>query len=112
MAGANHNASTYFRDCFVSPRSSLRSRRIVPHIRLADMAPPVMHLWMKLSGRWIEAAGFYPGQRLRIEVSRQRLVITPIDDADGDPGGQAGCFVVDPAATQQPTRVPVTVGEA
>ncbi|CAG2315710.1 hypothetical protein BCCR75502_03841 [Burkholderia sola] len=42
MAGANHNAPTYFRDCFVSPRSSLQSGRIVPHIRLTDMAPPVM----------------------------------------------------------------------
>ncbi|MDR0241095.1 MAG: type I toxin-antitoxin system SymE family toxin [Burkholderia sp.] len=81
MAGANHNAPTYFRDCFVSPQSSLQSGRIMPHIRLTDMAPPVMHLWMKLSGRWIEAAGFDPEQRLQIDVSHKRLVITPIDDA-------------------------------
>ncbi|RQS26709.1 type I toxin-antitoxin system SymE family toxin [Burkholderia sp. Bp8992] len=81
MAGANHNAPTYFRDCFVSPQSSLQSGRTMPHIRLTDMAPPVMYLWMKLSGRWIEAAGFDPEQRLRIDVSHKRLVITPIDDA-------------------------------
>lgn len=90
MAGAHHNAPTYFRDCFVSPRSSFQSGRVVPHIRLIDMAPPVVYLWTKLSGRWIEAAGFDPGQRLRIEVSHQRLVITPVDDAGCTPVEQAG----------------------
>ncbi|MET1505407.1 SymE family type I addiction module toxin [Burkholderia sola] len=82
MAGANHNAPTYFRDCFVSPQSSFQSCRIVPHIRPSDMAPPVVYLWTKLCGRWIEAAGFDPEQRLRIEVSHKRLVITPMEDAD------------------------------
>ncbi|MBR7965342.1 SymE family type I addiction module toxin [Burkholderia cenocepacia] len=84
MAGANHNAPTYFRDCFFSPQSSSQSGRLVPHVRLTDMAPPVMYLWTKLSGRWIEAAGFDPEQRLQIEVSHKRLVTTPIDDAEGD----------------------------
>ncbi|WP_244107433.1 SymE family type I addiction module toxin [Burkholderia cenocepacia] len=84
MAGANHNAPTYFRDCFFSPQSSSQSGRLVPHVRLTDMAPPVMYLWTKLSGRWIEAAGFDPEQRLQIEVSHKRLVITPIEDAEGD----------------------------
>ncbi|WP_244109567.1 SymE family type I addiction module toxin [Burkholderia cenocepacia] len=112
MAGANHNAPTYFRDRFVSPRSSLQSSRIVPHLRLADMAPPVMHLWMKLSGRWIEAAGFDPEQHLRIEVSHQRLVITPIDDADCDHGGKAGFPDIDPATMRQQQRLSVTTEEA
>jgi toxic protein SymE len=31
---------------------------------------------MKLSGRWLEQAGFDPGQRVRIEVQHGRLVIT------------------------------------
>ncbi|RQT27237.1 SymE family type I addiction module toxin [Burkholderia cepacia] len=84
MAGANHNAPTYFRDCFFSPQSSSQSGRLVPHVRLTDMAPPVKYLWTKLSGRWIEAAGFDPEQRLQIEVSHKRLVITPIDDAGSD----------------------------
>lgn len=101
MAGANHNAPTYFRDRFVSPRSSLQSRRIVPHIRLADMAPPIVHLWMKLSGRWIEAAGFDPEQRLHIEVSHKRLVITPIDEADPSPVGKDGFPDVDCGTGQQ-----------
>ncbi|WP_175822764.1 SymE family type I addiction module toxin [Burkholderia sp. BCC0419] len=112
MAGANHNAPMYFHDCFVSPRSSLQSRRIVPHLRLADMAPPVVYLWMKLSGRWIEAAGFDPEQRLHIEVSHKRLVITPIDDADCDHRGKGECPDVGPAAAQQPQLVSVTAGAA
>ncbi|MBN3843907.1 SymE family type I addiction module toxin [Burkholderia sp. Ac-20349] len=88
MADANHNAPVSFHDCFVPPRMSLQTRRIVPHLRLSDMAPPVLHLWMKLSGRWIEAAGFEPEQRLQIEVTHKRLVITPIDEGHGDDVGQ------------------------
>ncbi|MCA7970310.1 type I toxin-antitoxin system SymE family toxin [Burkholderia sp. AU39826] len=101
MAGANHNAPMSFRDCFASPRSSFQSGRVVPHLRLADMAPPVVYLWTKLSGRWIEAAGFDPGQRLHVEVSHKRLVITPIDDADRDHGGQDGCPDVDGGTGRQ-----------
>ncbi|WP_321859994.1 SymE family type I addiction module toxin [Burkholderia cenocepacia] len=112
MAGANHNAPTYFRDCFVSPRPSLQSGRLVPHIRLTDMAPPVMYLWMKLSGRWIEAAGFDPDQRLRIDVSHKRLVITPIDDADCDHGAKEGFPDVDPAAGQRQRQRSVMTEEA
>ncbi|WP_281665175.1 SymE family type I addiction module toxin [Paraburkholderia fungorum] len=33
---------------------------------------------MKLSGRWIETAGFEPGQRVRITVEYRRLVTTPL----------------------------------
>lgn len=38
-------------------------------------APPLVH-WFKLSGRWLEHAGFDPGQRLKVEVQLGRLVIT------------------------------------
>ncbi|HTH60312.1 MAG TPA: SymE family type I addiction module toxin [Paraburkholderia sp.] len=31
---------------------------------------------MKLAGRWIEHAGFPPGQRVRISVEHGRLTIT------------------------------------
>jgi toxic protein SymE len=34
--------------------------------------------WMKLSGRWIETAGLEPGQRVRITVEHQKLIITPL----------------------------------
>ena len=32
--------------------------------------------WFKLSGRWLEQAGFMPYQRLKIEVQLGKLVIT------------------------------------
>jgi toxic protein SymE len=38
---------------------------------------PPLFPWSKLSGRWLEEAGFLPRQRLRIEVQHERLVITP-----------------------------------
>ncbi|MGM1349010.1 SymE family type I addiction module toxin [Serratia liquefaciens] len=37
--------------------------------------PPLYH-WMKLSGRWIEHAGFEAEQRVRITVEYGRLTIT------------------------------------
>ncbi len=105
MAGAHHNAPMYFRDCFVSPQSSFQSGRVVPHIRLTDMAPPVVYLWTQLSGRWIEAAGFDPGQRLRIEVSHKRLVITPIEDAGCTSVERAGCPDIDRGTGRQQRSV-------
>jgi toxic protein SymE len=32
--------------------------------------------WLKLAGRWIEQAGFIPGQRVRNNVEYGRLLIT------------------------------------
>ncbi|CAD6514294.1 SymE family type I addiction module toxin [Paraburkholderia sabiae] len=37
---------------------------------------PPLFPWFKLAGRWIEQAGFMPGQRVRINVEHGRLVIT------------------------------------
>jgi toxic protein SymE len=31
--------------------------------------------WIKLSGRWLEHAGFDPGKRVRIQVEHGKLVI-------------------------------------
>ncbi|VWB96486.1 SymE family type I addiction module toxin [Burkholderia metallica] len=112
MADANHSAPFIFQDCFVDRETSSQSRRIVPHLRLTDMSPPVVHLWMKLSGRWIEAAGFDPEQRLQIEVSHQRLVITPLDAAGSDAVGKHGFPAVEPATERQPRQSPVTTGDA
>lgn len=39
MADANHSAPIRFRDCFVNTQTSTQSRRVVPHVRLADRAP-------------------------------------------------------------------------
>ncbi|WP_175767010.1 SymE family type I addiction module toxin [Burkholderia cenocepacia] len=101
MADANHNVPPLFLDCFVTAQASIRHRRTIPHLRIADRAPPVLYLWTKLSGRWIEAAGFEPEQRLRIEVTHQRLVITPIDEEDCDHFSEDGCPDVDPAPARR-----------
>jgi len=71
-----------------------------------------MYLWTKLSGRWIEAAGFDPGQRLQIEVSHKRLVITPIDEADGDHVRKDGFPDVDRPTGYQQRQFSVITGDA
>ncbi|WP_232477833.1 SymE family type I addiction module toxin [Caballeronia calidae] len=39
--------------------------------------PPTLYPWLKLSGRWLEQAGFQAGQSVKVEVQHGRLVITP-----------------------------------
>lgn len=65
---------------------------------------------MKLSGRWIKAAGFEPGPPLRIEVTHGRLVITPMDETDGAPVEQDAFPDIDPATAQR--QCPVVTGDA
>ncbi|KVU38855.1 hypothetical protein WK68_14825 [Burkholderia ubonensis] len=108
MADANHNPPTLFPDRFVTIQESFRYRRYIPHVRFADRKPPVLYPWMKLSGRWIEEAGFEPAQRVRIEVTTKRLVITPIDEKDCDHFMNDGFPIVDAATGLRRRRVPVT----
>ncbi|WP_199779047.1 SymE family type I addiction module toxin [Burkholderia sp. BE12] len=86
MADANHNAPVLFPDRFVTIQESYRDRTVSPNHRgkYRPKTPPVAYPWMKLSGRWIETAGFEPAQRVRIEVTQQRLVITPVKESDCD----------------------------
>ena len=53
-----------------------QSPRWRPYSPRRRPAPPLVP-WFKLSGRWLEHAGFMPYQRLKIEVHHERLVITP-----------------------------------
>ncbi|MFM0176678.1 SymE family type I addiction module toxin [Paraburkholderia sediminicola] len=63
-----------------------RSVTIQQSWRYQKTGTPAFHMrkgsptfsWMKLSGRWIETAGFEPGSRVRITVEYQRLIITPL----------------------------------
>ncbi|MGP8434143.1 SymE family type I addiction module toxin [Paraburkholderia fungorum] len=52
-----------------------RNRHACPSI-CARSRPPFP--WMKLSGRWIETAGFEPEQHVRITVEHQKLITTPL----------------------------------
>ncbi|KWF17331.1 SymE family type I addiction module toxin [Burkholderia pseudomultivorans] len=101
MADANHSATVLFLDRFVPTQEASRQGRTFPELRVAGDAPPVLHLWAKLSGRWIDAAGFHPGQRLRLEVTHKRLVITPIDEDSRDVFETRGLADGD-AATKRP----------
>ncbi|WP_243772138.1 SymE family type I addiction module toxin [Burkholderia anthina] len=101
MADANHSAPPLYEDGFVSVQESFQNRRTPPSIRFDDEAPPVLHLWMKLSSRWIEEAGFAPGQCLRVDVSNRRLVITPLDANLGGDCGSDGRADIDRATGSQ-----------
>nr|WP_230956422.1 SymE family type I addiction module toxin [Burkholderia pseudomultivorans] len=94
-------ATVLFLDRFVSTQEASRQCRTFPELRAAGDAPPVLYLWAKLSGRWLDAAGFDPGQRLRIEATHKRLVITPIDEPACDDAETRGASDGD-AATKHP----------
>jgi toxic protein SymE len=71
MADANLNAHPNVTERFVTIQQSPRQRR---NWRVGYKPP--LYPWMKLSGRWIEHAGFEAGQRVRISVEQGRLTIT------------------------------------
>ena len=73
MADANLNASPAHPGRRVTVQQSWRYRRINARTR----TEPPLYPWIKLSGRWLELAGFEAGQHVRIEVQQGRLVITP-----------------------------------
>jgi len=75
------------------------------------MAPPVVHPWLKLSGRWIEAAAFAemapavtPAQREQLRnVTLDQLIPTLASF------GQHGEIVVRPARKSGPAGIGVSV---
>ena len=76
MAKAHHKARPPVTERFVTIQQSWRYQKPA-HLHLHLRSEPPLYPWMKLSGRWIETAGFAPRSRVRITVEHQRLVITP-----------------------------------
>jgi toxic protein SymE len=76
MADANHKTQPPFPDRFVTVRESRRYR---PYwdTEFRKYAPPKFYPWIKLSGRWIEHAGFEPWQKVKITVEYGKLTVTP-----------------------------------
>jgi toxic protein SymE len=75
MANANHKARPPVTERFVTIQQSQRFKKdwLKPtHLQ----TKPSFFPWIKLAGRWIEHAGFEPGQRVRIAVEQGRLIIT------------------------------------
>lgn len=75
MADADLKPRPAYAERCVTIQQSQRYRQWTPPTARPRKAPP-LYPWMKLSGRWLEQAGFDPGQRVRIEVQHGRLVIT------------------------------------
>jgi toxic protein SymE len=71
MANANHKAAAGFPERSVKVQQSLR-QAWPSHLNKPSQLCP----WIKLSGRWIEHAGFLPGQQVRITVEHGKLIIT------------------------------------
>jgi toxic protein SymE len=75
MATVDINARPAYPARHATIQQSWRYRQWKPNRSHRDDPPLVP--WFKVSGRWLEEAGFLPRQRLKIEVQQQRLVITP-----------------------------------
>ncbi|MGS0895722.1 SymE family type I addiction module toxin [Burkholderia stagnalis] len=114
MADANHNAPALFPDRFVTIQESFRYRSIKSILRdkYRPKKPPVApatYPWIKLSGRWIETAGFEAAQRVRIEVTARRLVITPVEKTCRDLNGRSEFPTVDSATGLRRRRYPAAM---
>ncbi|WP_082720872.1 SymE family type I addiction module toxin [Burkholderia sp. ABCPW 14] len=75
MADANHKAPKLVTERFVTIQQSIRHQPFRPQTTYR-LKEPTFYPWLKLAGRWIEEAGFRPGQRVRIAVGQRRLVIS------------------------------------
>ncbi|WP_179401920.1 SymE family type I addiction module toxin [Burkholderia guangdongensis] len=75
MADANHKTQPFVTERFVTIQESQRYRRKW-RTATGKYIEPTFYPWIKLAGRWIEHAGFSPGQRVRIAVEEGRLTIT------------------------------------
>lgn len=79
MADANHKAvaAVTQRILTISAQRHPRPMKTFApaHVKFFPDLPPAP--WIRLSGRWLEEAGFEISGRIRVEVERGRLVITP-----------------------------------
>jgi len=79
MADANHKAVAPVTQRILTISSQRRPRPMKTyapaHIEFFPDLPPAP--WIRLSGRWLEAAGFGISGRIRVEVEKGRLTITP-----------------------------------
>ena len=73
MADANLKASTALPERHIKIQHSARDQ---PQSYRNRYQPPTLYPWLKLSGRWLEQAGFEAGQRVKVHVEHGRLVIT------------------------------------
>ncbi|MBJ9594771.1 SymE family type I addiction module toxin [Burkholderia seminalis] len=81
MANANHKSRPVITERFVKIQESARHHsltRVLRAIRAHRKLNTTYYPWIKLAGVWLEDAGFEAGERVRITVEHQRLIITPM----------------------------------
>ena len=74
MADANLKALNALPERHIKIQEAERER---PRSYRNRYQPPTLYPWLKLSGHWLEQAGFEAGQSVRVQVEHGRLVITP-----------------------------------
>ncbi|WP_408508994.1 SymE family type I addiction module toxin [Paraburkholderia sediminicola] len=79
MANANHKAVAPVTQRILTISSQRRPRPMKTfapdHVKFFPDLPPAP--WIRLSGRWLEEAGFEISGRIRVEVERGKLTISP-----------------------------------
>jgi toxic protein SymE len=61
----------------VAPVRSVKVQQSLRHQDFSHLdKSPKLYPWIKLSGLWIEHAGFLPGQQVRVTVEHGKLIIT------------------------------------
>jgi toxic protein SymE len=78
MADANHKAVAPVTQRILTVSSQRRPRPMKvlgpENYRFYNDLPPAP--WIRLSGRWLEEAGFEIGERIRVDIQRGTLLIT------------------------------------
>jgi toxic protein SymE len=79
MADANHKAVAAVTQRILTISSQRRPRPMKTyapdHVKFFPDLPPAP--WIRLSGRWLEQAGFEISGQIRVEVATGKLIITP-----------------------------------
>lgn len=79
MADANHKAVAPLTQRILTISSQRRPRPMKTfapdHVKFYPDLPPAP--WIRLSGRWLEEAGFEISAKIRVVVEQGKLVITP-----------------------------------
>lgn len=79
MADANHKSVAPVTQRILTISSQRRPRPMKTfapdHVKFFPDLPPAP--WIRLSGRWLEEAGFGIGSQIRVEVQCNKLIITP-----------------------------------
>jgi toxic protein SymE len=80
MANANHKAVAQVTERILTVSAQRRPRPYPLAGPYQRRAPPDLPYapWIRLSGRWLEQAGFQISSKIRVEIQNGKLIITPV----------------------------------